>query len=324
MGKIKISGGFSHLKLLLLKYKSVFVVYDRNVGSYVDKITTSKPRLAIQADEEHKTMDTVLQICRWLLSEGADRKSLVLAVGGGVTTDVAGFAAGIFKRGIAYANVPTTLLAMVDAGIGGKTGVNLDGSKNQLGLIRQPEFTYICTQCLSTLPEREIRSGAAEMLKTFIIKDEGNYNKTLKLLSGPFDAALAEPLIEAAAKVKSSIVKKDEFETGRRRVLNLGHTYGHAIECWERGNDVAEPHTHGEAVAIGIVRAAMKSEALGVAKAGLAEKIKSDFRYCGLPTELPCEDSELQKAIRQDKKSEDGKINFVLIKDIGDVTIKKI
>lgn len=324
MGKIKVSSGFSHLKFLLMKYKSVFVVYDRNVESYLEKITTSKPTFAIQADEEHKTMDTVLEICRWLMANGADRKALVLAVGGGMTTDVVGFAASIYKRGVAYANIPTTLLAMVDAGIGGKTGVNLDDCKNQLGIIRQPEFTYIYPQFLSTLPERELRSGAAEMLKTFIIKNEGNYEKALKLFSEPFDIAAAEPLIEAAAKVKAAIVKKDEFETGKRRVLNLGHTYGHAIEWWQHSNGVEDPYTHGEAVAIGIVRAAIKSEALGIAKTGLAEKIKSDFNYCGLPTDLPCEDSELEKAIRQDKKAEDGKIHFVLIKDIGDVTIKKL
>ena len=324
MGKIKVSSGFSHLKIQLLKYKSVFVVYDSNVEPYIDKITTSKPRLAIQADEEHKTLDTVLQICRWLMSEGADRKSLLLAVGGGVTTDVAGFAAGIFKRGIAYANVPTTLLAMIDAGIGGKTGVNLDGCKNQLGVIRQPEFTYIYPQFLSTLPEREIRSGAAEMLKTFIIKNEGYYDKAVGLLSEPFDITAAEPLIAAAAKVKSSIVKKDLFDTGKRRALNLGHTYGHAIEWWQRKVGTTYPYTHGEAVAIGIVRAAVKSEELGYAKAGLADRIKMDFLRCGLPTEPPCDDSELEPAIRQDKKSENGKTYYVLIKDIGNVTIKKI
>lgn len=324
MGKIKVSSGFSHLKIQLLKYKSVFVVYDSNVEPYIDKITTSKPKLAIQADEEHKTMDTVLKICRWLMAEGADRKSLLLAVGGGVTTDVAGFAAGIYKRGIAYANVPTTLLSMIDAGIGGKTGVNLDDCKNQLGVIRQPEFTYIYPQFLATLPEREIRSGAAEMLKTFIIKNEGYYDKALALLSEPFDITAAEPLIAAAAKIKSSIVKKDLFDTGKRRVLNLGHTFGHAIEWWQRKEGITYPYTHGEAVAIGIVRAAVKSEELGYAKAGLADRIKTDFIRCGLPTEPPCDDSELEAAIRQDKKSENGRTYYVLIKDIGNVTIKKI
>lgn len=324
MGKIKFSNGFTVLKLHLLKYSSVFVVYDRNVESWIPKFASGKSSMAIQADEEHKTVDTVLEICRWLMVQGADRKSLLLAVGGGVTLDIVGFAAGIYKRGIAYANIPTSLLAMIDAGIGGKTGVNLDDIKNQIGVFKKPEFTYVYPQFLSTLPERELRSGAAEMLKTFIIKDEGHYDMALKLFSEPFSIAAAESLIEAAAKVKESIVRKDEFETGKRRILNLGHTYGHAIEWWQQVNGVENPYTHGEAVAIGIVRAAAKSEALGLAKPGLAERIRSDFSSCGLPTDLPCAEEDLEPALKQDKKSENGKLNFVLIKGIGNVIIKKI
>lgn len=324
MGKIKTSNSFINLKLHLLRYGRVFVVYDRNVEAYLEKFASGKPSMAITADEAHKTIDTVLEICRWLMSQGADRKSVVLAVGGGVTSDMVGFAAAIYKRGIAYINIPTTLLAMVDAGIGGKTGVNIDGCKNQIGVFKQPEFTYIYPKFLSTLPERELLSGAAEMIKTFIIRDDGNYEKALKLFSQPFDIDAAEPLIETAAKVKADIVKKDEFETGRRRVLNLGHTYGHAVEWWQRTNGVADPYTHGEAVAIGMVRAAVRSEALGVAKPGLADKIRADLAFCGLPTEMPCSDEELEQAVRQDKKSEDGKIHFVLIRDIGNVTVKKI
>lgn len=324
MSRIKVSGGFTQLKLALMRYKQVFVVYDRNVQQYVEKFASGKPMFAIDATEDAKTFNTVLSICRWLMSQGADRSAMLLAVGGGLTSDVAGFAASIYKRGIQYANIPTTLLAMVDAGIGGKTGVNLDGYKNMLGVIRQPEFTYICPPVLATLPAREFRSGAAEMLKTFIIKDEDNYAKALKVLSEPFNAETMEPLIEAAAKIKGAIVKKDEFETGPRRVLNLGHTYGHAIEWWQRSTSQPDPYTHGEAVAIGIIQAAVKSEALGKAKPGLADKLRADFKYCGLPTELPCSDEELREAIRQDKKAEGGSLNFVFIKDIGKVSVEKI
>lgn len=324
MGKIKVSGSFTSLKLLLFKYKSVFVVYDRNVAQYIDKFASGKPSMAITADEEHKTMDTVMEICRWLMEQKADRRSLVLAVGGGVTMDIVGFAASIYKRGVAYANVPTTLLGMVDAGIGGKTGVNMDMYKNMLGVIRQPEFTYICPPVLQTLPPRELRSGAAEMLKTFIIKDASSYEKALVLFSDQFDPKLAEPLIKEAANIKAAIVRKDEFEKGPRRVLNLGHTYGHAIEWWQHVNNVDAPYNHGEAVAIGIIQAALKSEAAGKAKPGLADKLKSDFNYCGLPTQLPCPESELEEAVKQDKKSEGGKLNFVFIKNIGKVSVEKI
>ena len=182
-------------------------------------------------------MDTVLGICRWLLECGADRDAVVYAVGGGVTTDMAGFAASIYKRGVRYVNYPTTLLCQVDAGIGGKTGVNLDGYKNILGVINFPLETRILPQALETLPERELRSGAAEMLKTFIIKDGGNYRKAVEALSrDKVDTDELAPLIEAAAQVKREIVAQDPTEKGLRRVLNLGHTFAHAIEWYQHGH----------------------------------------------------------------------------------------
>ena len=208
----------------------------------------------IEASEESKTMDTVMEICAWLLENNADRDALVLAIGGGITTDMAGFAASIYKRGVRFAYVPTTLLSQVDAAIGGKTGVNFDRYKNILGVIRQPEFTYICPQVLETLPKRDFLSGAAEMLKTFMIEDNGNYRKAADLffaMAGEYsmevhmygeDAgktwrnivaknrkALTE-LISAAAQVKAGVVSRDQFERGERRKLNLGHTFAHAIE----------------------------------------------------------------------------------------------
>lgn len=325
MSKIKVHSSFAKLKFLLLKYRSVFVIYDGNVREYVDKIAPGSPAMAITADEGHKTIETVMKICRWLLDQKAGRDALLLAVGGGVTTDLVGFAAGIYKRGIRYANVPTSLLAMVDAGIGGKTGVNVDDFKNMLGVIRQPEFCYICTPVLKTLPESELISGAAELIKTFIIKNEkGRYETAVKVLSNPFDEQALSPLIEAAANIKSKIVRKDPEEKGIRRVLNLGHTYGHAIEWWQRRNNVMVPYTHGEAVAAGIVRAAVKSEEDGIAVPGLAQRLREDLRCCGLPVEMPCSESDIEEALAQDKKTYGGKLNFVYIKEIGKVVVKKI
>ena len=193
--------------------ENIFVVCDRNVETLARSLAPGRPLLAIVADEEHKNMDTVLGICRWLLECGADRDAVVYAVGGGVTTDMAGFAASIYKRGVRYVNYPTTLLCQVDAGIGGKTGVNLDGYKNILGVINFPLETRILPQALETLPERELRSGAAEMLKTFIIKDGGNYRKAVEALSrDKVDTDELAPLIEAAAQVKREIVAQDPTE----------------------------------------------------------------------------------------------------------------
>ena len=217
--------------------ENIFVVCDRNVETLARSLAPGRPLLAIVADEEHKDMDTVLGICRWLLECRADRDAVVYAVGGGVTTDMAGFAASIYKRGVRYVNYPTTLLCQVDAGIGGKTGVNLDGYKNILGVINFPLETRILPQALETLPERELRSGAAEMLKTFIIKDGGNYRKAVEALSRKkIDLDELAPLVEAAADVKREIVAKDPTEKGLRRVLNLGHTFAHAIEWYQHGH----------------------------------------------------------------------------------------
>lgn len=322
--KIYVKDDFGGLNWHLRSYSSVYMVYDANVAEHVAKIKKHvKSSLPLEISEAAKTMDTVLKIDRWLLQEGADRKSIVLAVGGGTTSDLAGFAASIYRRGIAYANVPTTLLAQVDASIGGKTGANLDSYKNMLGVIRQPEFTYICPRTLDTLPRRDFISGAAEMLKTFIIADETRYEEAVLAIRTQDSSKIGE-LIEAAAEIKAKIVRKDETEQGLRRVLNLGHTYGHAIEWLQLSHAVSRPLTHGEAVAIGIVQAAKISEQKGYAKAGLAAKIANDFQACGLPTALPCAEEDLEDAIKKDKKSEGGKIHFVMIRKIGKVKVVKI
>ena len=302
-----------------------FVIYDRNVEKYALDLAQGAPALPIIADEAHKTMESVMQICRWLLEQGADRESVVLAVGGGCTTDMVGFAAAVFKRGIRYRNYPTTLLSMVDAAIGGKTGVNLDGYKNMLGAFKLPVRTEIRPEYLRTLPEREFRSGAAELLKTFIISDrKGNYARAVSLLRGPVDIEALAPLVSAAADVKRKIVFKDMFEENIRRHLNLGHTYGHAVEWWQRQAPGRTDYTHGEAVAIGIVRAARVSERLGFCREGLADLIASDLAACGLPVELPCPCEDLLPAIRNDKKNIDGVVKFVVIKKIGKVALADI
>ncbi len=315
---------------LIDSYPQVFVVCDRNVENIARKIG-DYPLMSFHACEQNKTIDTVVSICRWLMKNGADRNALVLAVGGGITTDVVGFAASIYKRGIAYANIPTTLIGMIDAGIGGKTGVNLDSYKNMLGSFKLPEFIWLYLEALISLPRKEFLSGVAEMLKTFIISDgKGYYARAVRLFSkyvsySVFTVKNADDLnelttlIQEASEIKQDIVEKDPFEKGGRRRLNLGHTWAHAIEWWKPG-----AYTHGEAVAIGIIQAARKAEELGLAQKGLADKLKADFTACGLPTELPCDESELLPAMRRDKKADGDNIRFVLPIRIGKVIVKSI
>ena len=334
------------LMAALGQYKHIFAVADGNVldkSSFLRSMADGLAArgihvLTINASEQGKVMDTVLEICTWLLENGADRDALVLAIGGGITTDMTGFAASIYKRGVSFAYVPTTLLAQVDAAIGGKTGVNFDKYKNILGIIRQPEFTYLNPHVLQSLPRRDFLSGAAEMLKTFIISDNGNYAKACDYISSDNnDIASLEELIEAAARVKAEVVSCDQFEKGRRRLLNLGHTFAHAIETLARrraeektpsqaGSQAPEYDiTHGEAVSMGIIMAARLAEAVSAEKEdimvekGLAATLEADFRACKMPVDCPFTIEEMAPIMTKDKKAEDGIIHFVLPLSIGNV-----
>jgi len=300
----------------------LFVVYDANVAWVASQLTEALPvraSMALETSEEGKTLETVQALERWLLQEDASRGALLLAVGGGITTDLVGFAAAIYKRGIRYANVPTTLLAQVDAAIGGKTGVNLDGYKNMLGAFRMPECTVLEAAFLRTLPEREWRCGLAELLKTFLIGDGPAYAALVSSLK----SAQMEDDIRRAAAIKARIVAEDPEEHGVRAKLNLGHTFGHAIEHEARlhGADI----THGEAVAMGILLAAELSERLGVAQKGLAAQLRADFTAVGLPTESPYPVEDLVESLRKDKKAvTGGKVKFVLLRAPGDVVLQEL
>ena len=311
-----------------------YLVYDAAVEAFAARLLSGgafRGSLAVEVSEPAKTMDSVLTVCRFLMEAGATRKALVVALGGGTLTDMAGFAASIYKRGVRYANIPTTLLAQVDAGIGGKTGVDLDGYKNMLGVIRQPEWVWLCPEVLSTLPLREFRCGVAELLKTFLLSDASLYEEAVRALSAHKDIS---ELALRAAEIKEGIVERDLYETGERRKLNLGHTFAHAIEhvALRRGDDIR----HGEAVAMGVVLAARLSEALGedstdkpwndapsdrglsAPSAPLAGRLAADFAACGLPVECPYPMASLVDAMHRDKKGETEGVRFILLRRVGE------
>jgi len=352
ISRIIVEDDMTALEACLEPYPHVFVMMDSNVAmkcpaAYeLSQMLNRRgvPGMLVEATEETKCMETVMEMCGWLLENGADRDALVLAIGGGITTDMAGFAASLYKRGVRFAYVPTTLLAQVDAAIGGKTGVNFGGYKNMLGTIRQPEFTYICPRVMESLPMEDFQSGAAEMLKTFMIEDGGNYAKAvafLKELTDDFIAScegatlsdneqhwpdilsdrLSEmtPLIAAAARVKAGVVSRDRMENGERRKLNLGHTFAHAIEslAHNRHNDI----DHGHAVALGMVYAARLAEKLGMTVPGFAAALESDLDSCLLLIINPYSIKDMSEAMRKDKKAEGGKVHFVLPRAVGDVII---
>lgn len=352
ISRILVEDGIEGLEACLEQYRHVFVIMDSNVAiacpaAYEMSQMLNRrgvPGMLVEVSEEAKCMETVMEICDWLLENGADRDALVLAIGGGITTDMVGFAASIYKRGIRCAYVPTTLLSQVDAAIGGKTGVNFGGYKNMLGTIRQPEFTYVCPQVLESLPMEDFQAGAAEMLKTFIIEDNGHYEAAVKVLKELADEFVSicqgstlsdgearwpevlsprltelTPLIAAAVKVKAGIVSRDQFESGERMKLNLGHTFGHAIEslAHKHHNDI----DHGHAVALGMVCAAKLAERLEMTEPGFAAALERDLNSCLLLIFNPYSPSNMADAMRKDKKAQDGKVHFVLPRAVGDVVI---
>lgn len=345
MNPIYTKDDFIGLDSVLHTAGRVFVVCDEAVKGLVAEIVASAglegevPALCIRSSEDIKSLRTVEAICRFLLENSADRTSFLLAVGGGICCDMAGFAASVYMRGIRFAYIPTTLLAASDAAIGGKTGVNFMGFKNMIGCFIEPEFTWIAARSLTGLPAREVKSGAAEIFKSFIIDNtSGAYEEFADFLAGLdgswscggdsewiCDGPTASRLLHfasAAAQVKAGIVERDFREGGERRKLNLGHTFAHAIEHLSRedGSGIS----HGEAVAMGIVFAAQLSEALGGAEKGLAEDIRTRLEAAGLRTVCPYPPTLLAGAMSKDKKAESDGVNFVLIHGIGDVYIQKL
>lgn len=368
VGKDKNASVEKYLTALLSSFNHLYAFIDKQLmmksqvvrDLAVELQAMGCPMRAVEATEEAKTMDSVMEMCSWLMDKGADRDAVLVAVGGGITTDMVGFAAGIYKRGVRYVNVPSTLLAQVDAALGGKSGVNFEKYKNILGVIRQPVITFIWPSLLATLPRRDFLSGAAEMLKTFIIEDGGNYRKAADLffdMSSEYNmevlmngkdekktwTGIVEKhmgtlyeLIKAAAHVKAGIVSRDPFEKGERRKLNLGHTFAHAIETLaqrdggERFNShdgTEEVHgvTHGEAVAIGLTLAARLADRYYRNDrneiTALEGHISNDLWDSGIPCFCPYSIEEMAQVMKKDKKAEGGMIHFVLPRSVGEVDV---
>lgn len=301
-----------------------FVITDENVerihGAALREALTgagmNPETLVIPPGEKSKSMDTVLELSRELLLKGADRQSGIIAFGGGVVGDIAGFVASIYMRGIPFVHVPTTLMAQVDSAIGGKTGVDLPGGKNLLGTFAQPRAIFINPGYLQTLPREEMLNGLAEIVKYGVIDAP---EILARLEADPEGAAgadqgLIESLIEKCCLIKKGIVEIDENEKGLRRVLNFGHTVGHAIEA-ESGYTVP----HGAAVTLGMLAAAKISEQMGYLQGQESARIERLVKSLGLPCRVPgqIDSRRVISRLASDKKKEAGAVRFVLLKKIG-------
>lgn len=267
----------------------------------------------IPAGEAHKTIDTVCRLWNGYLQSGLERRSTVVALGGGVVGDLAGFAAATYLRGVPWVAVPTTLLAMVDASLGGKTGADLPQGKNLIGAFHPPSFVLADPHLLDTLPEVELRNGLAEAVKHGILDDPALF----ALCEQGWQAVNArrDELVRRAMAVKLRVIQEDPYERGRRAILNLGHTLGHALEA---ASDFRL--RHGEAVAIGMVQAARLAERRSLAETGLADRIAAALRGLGLPTQIPVDldRSRIIAAIGVDKKRAGGQVRLVLPLRIGE------
>lgn len=278
----------------------------------------------LEAGEPSKTLDTVSTVIDVALDAGLGRRDLIVALGGGVVGDIAGFAASILHRGIALIQVPTSLLAQVDSAVGGKTGVNHGRGKNLIGAFWQPDAVVASHAVLATLPERERRCGLAEAIKHGFISDA---SLVARFAADGAAFARLDPnptmeLVEACCRIKAAIVAADERESGRRAVLNFGHTLGHAYERILGYGQL----THGEAVSLGMVHAARVSERLGHAERGLSERVSQVLAAAGLPVEpeapgLPNID-ELLDAARSDKKADGDSVRFVVLEEVGQSLIR--
>ncbi|MEW5830279.1 MAG: 3-dehydroquinate synthase, partial [Chloroflexota bacterium] len=274
-------------------------------------------QIAIPAGEAHKTVETVTALWRAALEAGLDRKSTVLALGGGVVGDLAGFAAATFMRGVNWTAVPTTLLAMADASLGGKTGFDLPQGKNLVGAFHPPRLVLADPETLSTLPERELRAGLAEIVKHGVIADP----ELFELCAGGWERVKSRlpEIVRRGMGVKVKIIEADPYEQGIRAALNFGHTVGHALELVSGFRLL-----HGEAVAVGMVAEARLAENLTVASHGLSESLAETLSSLGLPVEIPPDlgRAELIRAMRVDKKKAAGVVRFALPARIGEVKVE--
>ncbi len=313
-------GGAADLLPGLLPEGRVVVVCDAAIDRLYHKLLAPYERVLIGSGESIKTLQTVETVYRRFIELGVDRRTFILAMGGGIVTDIAGFAASTYMRGLSFGFIPTTLLGQVDASVGGKNGVNVDGYKNMVGTFTQPRFVICDPTLLQTLPEREFRAGLAEVVKTAVIADADLFARlertSFEALRSNVD--LLSDAISSAIRVKVDIVGRDEREAGERRKLNLGHTLAHAIEkCSSRMN-------HGEAVAVGTALIADVAVRAGLLTPDDRDRIVALLLALGFDLVPPVETKRLLKEIGRDKKSEDGTLRVVLPVGIGDCEVRSM
>jgi 3-dehydroquinate synthase len=307
---------FAYLEKLVNKQQAV-ILTDENVYQGHQKKFKGWNTIVIKAGEAYKIQATVDSVIDQLIGMGADRKTFLVGIGGGVVTDIAGYVAAVYMRGIPCGFLPTSILAMVDASIGGKNGIDVGVYKNLVGTIRQPAFLLYDYSLLKTLPDGEWVNGFAEIIKHAAIKDAALFRELEKnkLTTYRRDKTALAKLMRRNVVIKSNVVEKDEFEQGDRRMLNFGHTLGHAIE-----NILQLPHGH--AISIGMVAASLISEELTNFKD--TDRLIDTLKKYGLPTQASYDSRQVMDVLRMDKKKVKDSMNYILLNKIGQAVVKVV
>ncbi len=311
-------------------YSKIFVLVDENTNEYcLPFFLSNLPTeieieiIEIEAGEENKNIFTCIDLWHTLIELDADRKSIMINLGGGVITDIGGFVASTYKRGIDFVNIPTTLLAMVDASVGGKTGVDLGSLKNQIGVINEPKSVIVISKFLETLPTNQMRSGLAEMLKHGLVYDKLYWDKLKNL--NDLNTDDLDVLIKQSIQIKNKIVSQDLNENGIRKALNFGHTLGHAIESYFLESEDKKQLLHGEAIAVGMILESYLSYKLDfISKESYAE-IK--YIITDVFEKIVFDEADIQNIMNLlvfDKKNEFGNVQFTLLNKIGESKINQI
>ncbi len=337
VGRGLVANAAQHVGDRLGENCKAFVVTDENVAAvHLDAVTGPfraagrlRGQAVLPAGEATKCFGELESLCAEILRAGVERGDCVVALGGGVIGDLAGFASAIVRRGVRYVQIPTSLLAQVDSSVGGKTGINTVQGKNLIGAFHQPHLVLADTDILATLPEREMRAGYAEVVKYGLLGDRSFYD----WLDANVDSILAKDpdalrhAVRRSIEMKAEIVARDETEQGDRALLNLGHTFGHALEAW---TGYSSRLLHGEGVAIGMGLAFRLSEQLGLCKPQTAAQVTAHLKRAGLPVDISdiampkaADPAELVRLMGQDKKVRDGQLTFIMVRGIGEAFVTR-
>ena len=316
------------IKALLPKAETVAIITDSNVGplyASVLKASLEKEGIAVKtltfkAGEESKNLQTLGTLYDGLADAGLTRTDAVIALGGGVTGDMGGLAAATFLRGVAFIQVPTSLLATVDSSVGGKVGVDLPSGKNLVGAFYQPKAVYIDPDLLKTLPVRYLHDGLAEVIKYGCIRDRDLFVMLEKIQNDAELLECVDEIIETCCNIKARIVEQDEFDTGERMLLNFGHTLGHAVEKTFH----FDRYSHGEGVGIGMVLLTQQSEKMGLTEYGTADRIAALLQKFHLPVGVEMRQEDFLRAIALDKKKRGSSLTLILLKKIGESFLQKV